>query len=393
MLYRYIAVLSPQPEVRLISPSHKLRVGDPAVLICTLRADLPGPHQFSWFGPKNETLISSIPDYIVYHRTLVISNLTYDDTGRYTCRVTTPVGQFSAFAMISVLPAIPCEFDPPIIALKPKNVTVYLNTTGLIEAAHCTNYSSLLKINLLTKTANTAVKRYRTDQRFAEQLNAIQVLDTLNIINASVLFDSKVLESLSKLQQIVNNSNLLTLDFNISTTSLVNTVDLPSQSAINRSAALANAINILSVSHPREVFMPAPAQCPQHEEVFNNTVFLPCDTESRPQTITFYHNGIPIDRSDTRFQYYRYGLQIRNISPVLAGKYTCVAVNGCASSSVPSFVNVTGKLDIDLMHLTASYVICIFLIQYFFHLPLLLLSLIVTLLRPCYMVNIQLFIY
>ena len=319
---------------------------------CTTPAGLPGLKRFSWFGPNDQILRSSYPDLIAKGDTLMILAVSLKDAGRYTCRVKSSLGKFSAVATIAVSSPPPCEVALPHIVKKPENVTVYLNASGLIEAALCTNYSLLLKPSNLQKVAKHAATHYRLRPHLAEHLNAIQVLDTLNIINATALFDSKILRSLSELQQVVNNSDLLTLDFNINVDLLVNASDLPLQSAINRSAAVANAVKVLNGSHNLGVFLPAPATCPQYQEVFNNTIYLPCETKPDPETVvnvTFYHNGLPVDKSDRRFQFHRGGLLVRNVSPTLAGNYTCVAVKRCASSSVSSFVNVTGKLDIDLL--------------------------------------------
>lgn len=320
--------------------SQKVTVGEVALIKCI--AEGHARARFSWFGPDGFKLPQK-------GHGLVINSVQLEDAGNYTCRVKTAYGESFAVAELVVLPPPTCEAAVPDVFIPYENVTVYLNTTGIFEAALCTNYSSLLNLRILRKVALHAAYHYKKAQHLADRLNAIQVLDSLNVINASALLGGKIVKRLFELQQAINNTNLVALDLKIDVSLLINVTDLPFQSALNRSAAIAEAIEILNGTHHHGVFLPAPDSCPSYKEVFNNTLFLPCEAEGAQ--ILFYHNGMLVNQGQPHFRYTSYGLQVLNLNPAHAGNYTCVAVNGCASNSATAFVNITGKLYFNLCFL------------------------------------------
>ena len=338
----YLNITGPSTSATISPLSQTVEVGQPAVIKCIARGHPVA--RFSWFGPDGQVL----PNYDSYVKILpggglLIIAVQFQHRGLYTCRVNSPYGQLSEHAQLDVSPAPECGVDAPKAIIAPANSTIYLNTTEIFEATLCANYSSLVNRKIFEKVAKHAIGYYKYEQSLAERLNAILVLDILNVISASSLFSKKVLSSLERLQQVRNDTNLVTDDFGIDVSALVNTTDLPSQSAVNRSAAIANAIRILNATHRSGVFYPAPDFCTSFVNILNNSVYLTC--EAVAEKFVFYHNGVPINGDTAHFKIWKRALLVHNIIPSLAGNYTCVAVKGCASQSATAIINVTSEFS------------------------------------------------
>ena len=229
---------------------------------------------------------------------------------------------------------VKCKDAPPKIIVQPENVTVFLNDNEPFEDTPCTDYFSLLKRDKFIKIAVRAADRYRNNQIWAKRLNAIQVLENLNVIKLSTLLSSqdlsKILDSISELQQVVNNPRLSTAD-------LINATSLPSKSLVYRSAAILTSVKVLNATRRTGLFLPATNKCPPSKQLL-----IPC--EANTGKIDFYYNGALVSRDHPRFLYNKHGLQFLSAVCALGGNYTCVAVNGCARQSTSAFIDMPSKL-------------------------------------------------
>ena len=226
-------------------------------------------------------------------------------------------------------------------------MSFFINENEPFEDSPCTNYLSLLKRKRFTKIAVRAADRYRNNQDWARRLNAIQVLESLNVIKLSTLLSpqdlSKVLDSMSELQQAVNNKSLSTADL------LIDASSLPSKSLVHRSAVILTAVKVLNATSRKGLFLPASNKCPPSDR----QLLIPCEADRG--TIVFYYNGTVVSRDHPRFLYNKHGLQLLRTVRALAGNYTCVAVNGCARQSTSALIDISRKLHARIFKPSSCY--------------------------------------
>ena len=231
---------------------------------------------------------------------------------------------------------VKCTDALPKIIVQPENVTVFLNDNEPFEDTPCTDYFSLLKRKAFRKIAVRAADRYRKNQKWAKRLNTIQVLQSLNVVKLSTLLRppdlSKVLDSMSELQRVINNPRL-------STDNLINASSLPSKSLVYRSAAILTSVKVLNATRRTGLFLPASNKCPPSKQLL-----IPCEADTG--RIDFYYNGALVSRDHPRFLYNKHGLQFLSTVRALGGNYTCVAVNGCARQSTSAFIDMRSKLRV-----------------------------------------------